>query len=167
MLDCGSLQRRKRPFWFENMWLKVEGFTDLVRSWWESYSVIGTPNFMFASKLKALKADLKHWNEVEFGHVSLKKKQMMCDLTDLDEVADSRPLSLEERGKREHISVELEKVILMEEICWRQKSRALWLEKGDRNSKFFHRLVSSHRNANPIGKLLINGITSTQGRSYV
>ena len=85
----------------------------------------------------------------------------MIDLRDLDEVADSRPLSMEKRGKREHISVGLEKVILMEEICWRQKSRALWLKEGDKNSKFFRRLASSHRNANTIGKLLINGITST------
>jgi hypothetical protein len=42
--------------------------------------------------------------------------------------------------------VELDKLILMEEICWRQKSRALWLQEGDKNSKFFHRLANSHRN---------------------
>jgi hypothetical protein len=67
------------------MWLKAEGFADLVRGWWESYSISGTPSFVFASKLKALKADLKHWNENQFGHVSLKKKQMMADLRELDD----------------------------------------------------------------------------------
>ena len=82
----------------------------------------------------------------------------MIDLRDLDEVADSRPLSMVERGKREHITIGLEKVILMEEICWRQKSHALWLKEGDKNSKFFHWLASSHRIANTI---LINGITFT------
>ena len=71
MLECGSIQRRKRPFRFENMWLKADCFADLVRSWWESYSVAGTPSFVFATKLKALKVDLKKWNEVEFRHVSL------------------------------------------------------------------------------------------------
>jgi hypothetical protein len=50
---------------------------------------------------------------------------------------------------------------MMDKICWRQKSRALWLKEGDKNSKFFHRLASSHRSTNTIGKLLINGIPST------
>ena len=59
MLECGSIRRRKRPFRFENMWLKEEGFADLVKSWWESYFVASTPSFVFATKLKALKADLK------------------------------------------------------------------------------------------------------------
>jgi hypothetical protein len=58
-------------------------------------------------------------------------------------------------------SVELDKLILMEEICWRQKSRALWLQEGDKNSKFFHRLANSHRNANSIAKLNIDGILSS------
>jgi hypothetical protein len=59
LLDCGNIQRRSRPFRFENMWLKAEGFAELVKDWWESYSVDGTPSFVFAAKLKALKVDLK------------------------------------------------------------------------------------------------------------
>uniref|UniRef100_A0A2N9EHP5 Reverse transcriptase domain-containing protein n=1 Tax=Fagus sylvatica TaxID=28930 RepID=A0A2N9EHP5_FAGSY len=161
LLDCGSIQRRRRPFRFENMWLKAEGFADLVRGWWESYSFSGTPSFEFASKLKALKADLKHWNENQFGHVSLKKQQMIADLRELDDEKDSRPLSIEERGRREQLVVGLEKVILMDEISWRQKSRVLWLKEGDKNSSFFHRIANSNRNANTIGHLIINGTTST------
>ena len=134
---------------------------DRVRLWWESYSIDGTPNFVFATKLKALKADLKNWNEVEFGNISWQKKQLQEVLRELDEVADSRPLSVEEKGRRELTSVGLDKVMLMEEISWRQKSRALWLKEGDKNSNFFHRLASSHRNANTIGKLLINGVLLT------
>ena len=74
---------------------------------------------------------------------------------------DSRPLNIEEKGKREILIVELDKVLMMNEICWRQNSRALWLKEGDQNSKFFHRLASSHRSINTIGKLLVNGVSST------
>ena len=58
-LECGTIQRRRRHFHFENMWLMAEGFVDRVRAWWESYQVTGTPSFVFANKLKALKVDLK------------------------------------------------------------------------------------------------------------
>uniref|UniRef100_A0A2N9G6G4 Endonuclease/exonuclease/phosphatase domain-containing protein n=1 Tax=Fagus sylvatica TaxID=28930 RepID=A0A2N9G6G4_FAGSY len=133
-LECGNIQRRRRPFRFENMWLMAEGFVEQVRSWWESYQVEGTSSFVFASKLKTLKADLKKWNETVFGHVNAQKQNLLAGLRELDGVADLRPLSNEEKGKRELLTTNLEKVILMDEICWRQKSRALWLKEGGKKN---------------------------------
>ncbi|XP_022571217.1 uncharacterized protein LOC111213686 [Brassica napus] len=39
-------------------------------------------------------------------------------------------------------------------MFWRQKSRVLWLRKGDRNSKYFHALVKQRRARNRITQLL-------------
>ena len=47
------------PLKFENMRLKVEGFVDRVQQWWNGYSIAGSPSFILAQKLKAVKADLK------------------------------------------------------------------------------------------------------------
>jgi hypothetical protein len=44
---------------FENMWLKSEGFVDKVKQWWTSYQFQGSPSFILAHKLKALKANLR------------------------------------------------------------------------------------------------------------
>ena len=41
------------------MWLKMEGFVEKFQGWWNSYTFDGTPSFVLASKLKALKEDLK------------------------------------------------------------------------------------------------------------
>jgi hypothetical protein len=63
LLDCGDVSRGKRPFKFENMWLKEEGFVGLVKQGWDSYSFQGLSSFVPACKLKALKQDLKKWND--------------------------------------------------------------------------------------------------------
>ena len=47
------------------------------------------------------------------------------DLNDLDLIADCQPLTNEEILEKDQLRTELEKVTLMEEICWRQKYKAL------------------------------------------
>jgi len=37
-----------RPFKFENMWLKADGFVDRVKLWRSSYRFQGSPSFIFA-----------------------------------------------------------------------------------------------------------------------
>ncbi|KAF5477381.1 hypothetical protein F2P56_004026 [Juglans regia] len=73
LLDCGGIHGGRHPFKFENMWLEVEGFVEKVRAWWEAYSFEGTPIFIVAGKLKALKANVKKWNEEVFRHRSVEK----------------------------------------------------------------------------------------------
>ena len=46
----------------------------------------------------------------------------------------------------------------LEEISWRQKSRALYVKEGNNNTQFFHRLANSHRNANQIKRIEVDGI---------
>jgi hypothetical protein len=161
LLECGEFVRGRRPFRFENMWLKAEGFVDQVKGWWESYQFSGTLNFILAHKLKALKSDLKKWNEEVFGNVGQHKHNLMRELNEFDLLAEGRQLTAEERLGRTKLATDLEKAILLDEISWRQKSRALWLREGDKNTIFFHRLANSHRRNNSISSLLIEGELST------
>jgi hypothetical protein len=59
------------------MWLKEEGFVDKIRGWWESYNYQGTPSFIFAKKLKALKGDIINWNKTVFGNVGVPRRGRM------------------------------------------------------------------------------------------
>ena len=49
------------------MWLKVEGFKDLIRSWWQGMSVRGRASYKLATKLKVIKQNLKTWNKDVFA----------------------------------------------------------------------------------------------------
>jgi hypothetical protein len=69
------------------MWLKSEGFVEQVKPWWMPYSFQRSPSYILACKLKALKADLKKWNEEIFGNVGKKKKDLMDGIRGLDFIA--------------------------------------------------------------------------------
>ena len=89
ILEGGSFQRGRRPFRFENMWLKDEGFVERVRSWWEFYNVLGAPSFVLANKLKLLKNDLKKWNVEVFGNVEDQVRKLWKELSDLEMIENS------------------------------------------------------------------------------
>ncbi|RVW75378.1 Transposon TX1 uncharacterized 149 kDa protein [Vitis vinifera] len=55
LLDMGRMRRGPMPFHFENMWLKEEGFKDLLKIWWQGLNFKGSSSFIMAAKLKALK----------------------------------------------------------------------------------------------------------------
>jgi hypothetical protein len=53
-----------------------------VKQWWSCSSFQRSPSFVLAWKLKALKLDLKKWNEV-FGNVNKQRKALLVDLQGL------------------------------------------------------------------------------------
>ncbi|RVW30293.1 Transposon TX1 uncharacterized 149 kDa protein [Vitis vinifera] len=128
LLDGGGTRRGPIPFRFENMWLKEEGFKELLKGWWQGFNYSGSYSFILTEKLKALKIKLKEWNSEVFGA----------------------------RGEKE-AREEFKKWALMEETSWRQKSREIWLKEGDKNTGFFHKMTNSNRRRNCLKKIKVNG----------
>ena len=48
---------------------------------------------------------------------------------------------------------EINEIMIREEMMWNQRSRALWVKCGDRNTKFFHATTSNRRWKNRIDGL--------------
>ena len=97
----------------------------------------------------------------EFGNVEDKGKKLWSDLQGLEAVEESHVLTVEENLDKERIKGELEKMTLMEEICWRQKLRVFCIKEGDRNTEFFHRMANSHRRFNYIDMLMVDRVMSS------
>ena len=100
LVETSGVGKGRCAFKFENMWLKVEGFVEKVQQWWNSYCLTGSPSFVLAQKLKALKEDLNKWNKEEFGDLAFEKKSLLSELLGLDAKEDILGLSHEEQACR-------------------------------------------------------------------
>ncbi|RVW31445.1 LINE-1 reverse transcriptase-like [Vitis vinifera] len=137
LLEGGGLRRGPSPFRFENIWLKVEGFLDLVRSWWREIEVRGTASYRLAAKTKKLKQKLKVWNREVFGNPEDNKRTALQQVDHWDGVECERSLSLEETELKNEAKESYKKWVMLEESHWRQLSREVWLKEGTRIRDFF------------------------------
>ena len=54
----------------------------------------------------------------------------------------------------QRLKVEINEILTREKIMWNQRSRAMWMKWGDRNTKFFHATANQRRKRNGIVGLL-------------
>ena len=59
-LEGGGCPVGPLPFRFENMWLKEEGFKNLINEWWCSLEIRGSGSYVLTENLKAIKVQLKN-----------------------------------------------------------------------------------------------------------
>ncbi|XP_075645327.1 uncharacterized protein LOC142616338 [Castanea sativa] len=140
------------------MWLKTDGFEDRVHSWWNRYSFSGTPSFVLAKKPKALKEDIIQWNWSVFGNIKRQRKDLLEALKLLDVKEGEYSLSEVELGERVFLRSQIQNLISLEEVSWRQKSRMLRIKERDNNTNFFHKVANSRRRYNHISMLEVNGV---------
>lgn len=64
---------------------------------------------------------------------------------------------LEGEEKNDLIAEQEYQRVLKLEISWRQKSKIAWLKEGDRNTKYFHKMVAWRWATNSINRLKVEG----------
>ena len=124
----------------------------------ESIFFLRYPSFVLAKMLKALKEDIIQWNRSEFGNVGRQKKELLEALKLLDVQEGELGLFEVELGERAELRSQIQNLLSLEEVSWRQKSRLLCIKEGDNNTKFFHKMVNSRRRHNHISMLEVDGV---------
>ena len=101
----------------------------------ESIFFLRYPSFVLAKMLKALKEDIIQWNRSEFGNVERQKKDLLKALKLSDAKEGEHDLSEMELGERAVLRFQIQNLLSLEEVSWRQKSRMLCIKEGDNNTK--------------------------------
>uniref|UniRef100_A0A2N9GPX3 Reverse transcriptase zinc-binding domain-containing protein n=1 Tax=Fagus sylvatica TaxID=28930 RepID=A0A2N9GPX3_FAGSY len=147
-LDMG---KGVRPFRFEAMWAKEESSVAVVEKAWD-YSIEGSQNFILDRKCQRVKHEFIHWNKHVFGNTKARIKALedkIKEIQDLDPCQENIEMEAA-------LNVELNEWLEWEELKWKQKSKELWLRKGDRNSKFFHLSTVVRRRRNLISEIQLS-----------
>ncbi|KAJ9701108.1 hypothetical protein PVL29_006452 [Vitis rotundifolia] len=153
VLDTNPFKWGPTPFRFENMWLQHPSFKESFSRWWREFEGNGWEGHKFMKRLQFVKAKLKEWNRNTFGMLKERKKTILDEIANIDVMEQEGVLSLDLSAQRVIRKGELEEVILMEEIHWRQKANVKWVKDGDCNSKLFHKVANGRQNRNFIKSL--------------
>jgi hypothetical protein len=106
-------------------WFKEEGFRDVVKDQWDA---AGSGMINVHAHLIAMHVGLHEWDRrvLKRPKRSLRKAQR-----ELDELMRG-PLNMENDQKKHELAKLIEKLLEEEEIEWQQRSRANWLQNGDK-----------------------------------
>lgn len=128
-----------KPFRFQQMWLRREGFRDLVsNNWGLPCATSGMAGF--ALKLRRLKLCLKAWNMNVFGNVFDQVNELESLVSQREQLYDTTP-SEQNREQLHRSRADLLCRLRERDDFLRQKSRARWLVDGDSNTAYFHATI--------------------------
>ncbi|PNY16050.1 ribonuclease H, partial [Trifolium pratense] len=142
-------QKGPKPIRYEQIWTREPPHYDIVKENWQNNS--GPVHQKLATTLDSL----HRWGYKTFGIIPKRIRNLQNDLQMLHEQNGTQNLTDQIKDKEQ----ELDNILECEETWWKQRSRELWLQHGDKNTKYFHMKANIRRNKNKI-----EAITDLQGQ---
>jgi hypothetical protein len=133
------------------MWIRDEEHIQIVKDSWQN-----NPTDL-GNRLHYTLDRLHHWGKEKFGRIPRRIKQAQADLLQLNDQTIDGNQMVNIRTKEK----ELDNLLQCEEMWWQQRSRAMWLKHGDKNTTYFHQKASHRKRKNRI-----DSITDSQGHTH-
>ena len=138
----------KKRFFFEAMWTREKDCKELVELAWDPCR--DDSALPIQERLERCQKNLQDWNKNRFGNIYKGLRQKQTRLQQLE----SLNLLHDTVEEIQALKREINELHIREEIMWNQRSRVMWLQHGDKNTKFFHAIASQRRWKNRIGGLI-------------
>jgi len=142
-----------KPFRFFNHWLRRQGYNELLKKIWEK-DYAGSYMFTLVSEFKALKVALKKWSQSNTLSIRRNVLSISCQLRLIQSQLMHDLFNDQLHQEETKMKIQLEEWLGKEEEELRQKSREIWLQQDDRNSKFFHNAIKNRITRNTLRNLI-------------
>ena len=156
-----SVCRYASTFKFLKMWSYHNDCSSFIRSVW-SNQAFGSPMQILSQKLKRLKDELKVWNKNIFGDIHNQVKATFAKVDDIQQLINISGYSDELMHQEKLAKIDLENVLNIEEVYWKEKAKIKWHCDGDRNTAFFHRTARIKQAYKKISYLRIDDTIVTE-----
>lgn len=137
-----------KPFKFNNEWFQHSEFSLFVEREWKDLRIHGRGDYVLKEKLRRLKSKLIWWNKNVFGIHDLKIEDSVKEINvidDLDRIEDNNLETRRIANRKMWSNLKIRENMLI------QKARVRWLNDGDINSKYFHKIMKKGMKRNYIG----------------
>jgi ribonuclease HI/exonuclease III len=131
------------PFRFNPNWIYDKGFDDIVTKVWAT-TVQGSTSHVWEEKIKMLKYALKSWAKNQPSPAAVRlEAQGLLEVHQLK--MEQKEITPEILKEEDSLQRQWHQACRLEENYWRQKSRSLWLQEGDRNTAYFHKQAEARK----------------------
>ncbi|XP_062118767.1 uncharacterized protein LOC133832439 [Humulus lupulus] len=124
--------------------MENDQYNNIVQEAWGSNSN-DTNGLPLRRKINRRGKKLEGWNKKNSSELKKKIQRMKLEVETLPSLSN-REAWMELQKAEKNLRV----LLVKEELWWRQRSRALWLQCGDKNTHYFHQKTNKRRDINEI-----------------
>lgn len=153
--NLNGIRKSAKRFYFEHKWFLDENFSHFLHHCWNS----GGRSLEIPEKLRYCQREITNCAGNCFDNLA---KKISCLRGKLNKLLHSN-LVWDNFDRISDLEQEIERLSNKEELHWKQRAIANWLNHGDRNTTFFHAFASDRKRNNQIqGMQSVHGVWCTE-----
>lgn len=152
---------KSKPFRFANYIGDKPEFEEIVKNEWHK-RVIGSDLNSILVRMKRMKVHMKQLNW-KHGNLFDKVVLLRNELKEVQQQIDKYPFNIEFRVKAADVLMKYNEAIEDEGKLLFQKAKINWLKEGDRNSKYFHKVIKGRSQKSRIDSICNEMVVRFEG----